>query len=99
MVLHGIEKVDFPKRIGKRPEDLIRRLCKVNPVERLGNKKNGITDIKKHKWFQGFNWDGLRCHKLPSPLRREVRQSLFPKNEQEQTVPLYIYGENISLIR
>uniref|UniRef100_A0A4W6G3J8 Protein kinase domain-containing protein n=1 Tax=Lates calcarifer TaxID=8187 RepID=A0A4W6G3J8_LATCA len=28
MVLHGIEKVDFPKRIGKHPDDLIRRLCK-----------------------------------------------------------------------
>ncbi|XP_067277187.1 cGMP-dependent protein kinase 2 isoform X2 [Pseudorasbora parva] len=51
MVLHGIEKVDVPKRISKRPEDLIRRLCKLNPAERLGNKKNGIIDIKKHKWI------------------------------------------------
>ncbi|XP_051816002.1 cGMP-dependent protein kinase 2 isoform X2 [Acanthochromis polyacanthus] len=73
MVLHGIEKVDFPKRIGKRPDELIRRLCKLNPVERLGNKKNGIIDIKKHKWFQGFNWEGLRCHKLLSPLRRQLK--------------------------
>uniref|UniRef100_A0A8C7F900 cGMP-dependent protein kinase n=1 Tax=Oncorhynchus kisutch TaxID=8019 RepID=A0A8C7F900_ONCKI len=53
MVLHGIEKVDFPKRISKRPDDLIRRLCKLNPVERLGNKKNGIMDIKKHKLLKG----------------------------------------------
>ncbi|XP_046884861.1 cGMP-dependent protein kinase 2 [Hypomesus transpacificus] len=73
MVLHGIEKVDFPKRISKRPDDLIRRLCKLNPVERLGNKKNGIIDIKKHKWFQGFNWEGLRSLKLTSPLRRELK--------------------------
>lgn len=28
MVLQGMEKVDMPKRIAKRPEDLIRRLCK-----------------------------------------------------------------------
>ncbi|XP_058507920.1 cGMP-dependent protein kinase 2 [Solea solea] len=73
MVLHGIEKVDFPKRIGKRPDDLIRRLCRLNPVERLGNKKNGIIDIKKHKWFRGFNWEGLRHRKLLSPLRTEVK--------------------------
>ncbi|XP_061692155.1 cGMP-dependent protein kinase 2 isoform X3 [Syngnathoides biaculeatus] len=72
MVLYGIEKVDFPKRIGRRPDDLIRRLCKQNPVERVGNKKNGIIDIKKHKWFQGFNWEGLRGHKLLSPLKREL---------------------------
>lgn len=28
MVLHGIEKMDFPKKIGKHPDDLIRKLCK-----------------------------------------------------------------------
>ncbi|XP_077352503.1 cGMP-dependent protein kinase 2 isoform X3 [Festucalex cinctus] len=72
MVLRGVEKVDFPKRIGRHPDDLIRRLCKLNPVERVGNKKNGIIDIKKHKWFQGFNWEGLRRHKLLSPLKREL---------------------------
>ncbi|CAN9500130.1 unnamed protein product [Ophioblennius macclurei] len=90
MVLHGIEKVDFPKEIGKRPEDLIRRLCRLNPVERLGNKKNGIIDIKKHKWFQGFNWEGLRCCKLQSPLMRQVKGvmdhshfDIFPPDTEE----------------
>ncbi|XP_031728956.1 cGMP-dependent protein kinase 2 isoform X2 [Anarrhichthys ocellatus] len=90
MVLHGIEKVDFPKRIGKRPDELIRRLCKLNPVERLGNKKNGIIEIKKHKWFQGFNWEGLRRHKLLSPLRRELKGpmdhshfDMFPPDTEE----------------
>ncbi|KAJ1143382.1 hypothetical protein NDU88_009691 [Pleurodeles waltl] len=28
MVMRGIEKVDFPHRITRRPEDLIRRLCR-----------------------------------------------------------------------
>ncbi|KAM4636554.1 cGMP-dependent protein kinase 2-like [Discoglossus pictus] len=73
MVLKGIEKVDFPHRIGRRSEDLIRRLCRINPAERLGNRKNGISDIRKHKWFQGFNWEGLRNHKLISPLKREIK--------------------------
>ncbi|XP_073322731.1 cGMP-dependent protein kinase 2 [Pagrus major] len=71
-ILKGIEKMDFPKKITKRPEDLIRKLCRRNPSERLGNLKNGITDIKKHRWFNGFNWEGLKARTLLSPLKREL---------------------------
>ncbi|XP_062237306.1 cGMP-dependent protein kinase 2 [Platichthys flesus] len=71
-ILKGIEKMDFPKKVSKRPEDLIRKLCRRNPSERLGNLKNGITDIKKHRWFNGFNWEGLKARTLSSPLKREV---------------------------
>ncbi|XP_022063953.1 cGMP-dependent protein kinase 2 [Acanthochromis polyacanthus] len=71
-ILKGIEKMDFPKKITKRPEDLIRKLCRRNPSERLGNLKNGITDIKKHRWFNGFNWEGLKARSLPSPLKRDL---------------------------
>uniref|UniRef100_A0A8C4EJB7 cGMP-dependent protein kinase n=1 Tax=Dicentrarchus labrax TaxID=13489 RepID=A0A8C4EJB7_DICLA len=71
-ILKGIEKMDFPKKITKRPEDLIRKLCRRNPSERLGNLKNGITDIKKHRWFNGFNWEGLKARTVPSPLKREL---------------------------
>ncbi|KAM9263631.1 cGMP-dependent protein kinase 2 isoform 1-T1 [Cariama cristata] len=72
LILKGIEKLDFPKIITRRPEDLIRRLCRQNPTERLGNMRNGINDIKKHRWLSGFNWDGLKVRKLTSPLKREL---------------------------
>uniref|UniRef100_A0A8C9ZV92 cGMP-dependent protein kinase n=1 Tax=Sander lucioperca TaxID=283035 RepID=A0A8C9ZV92_SANLU len=84
MVLHGIEKVDFPKRIGKRPDDLIRRLCK------YGESKQNILFIFILSWFQGFNWEGLRRHKLLSPLRRELKGpmdhsyfDMFPPDTEE----------------
>ena len=32
--------------------NLMRRLCRDSPSERLGYQKDGILDIKKHKWFQ-----------------------------------------------
>ncbi|XP_059682852.1 cGMP-dependent protein kinase 2 [Gavia stellata] len=72
LILKGIEKLDFPKIITRRPEDLIRRLCRQNPTERLGNLRNGINDIKKHRWLSGFNWDGLKVRRLTSPLKREL---------------------------
>ncbi|XP_026703682.1 cGMP-dependent protein kinase 2 isoform X3 [Athene cunicularia] len=72
LILKGIEKLDFPKIIRRRPEDLIRRLCRQNPTERLGNLRNGINDIRKHRWLSGFNWDDLKVRKLTSPLKREL---------------------------
>ncbi|KAG8515235.1 cGMP-dependent protein kinase 2 [Galemys pyrenaicus] len=91
LILKGIEKMDFPRKITKRPEDLIRRLCKQNPTERLGNLKNGINDIKKHRWLNAFNWEGLKARNLPSPLQRELSgptdHSYFDKYPPEKGVP------------
>ncbi|KAG1971466.1 cGMP-dependent protein kinase egl-4 [Pimephales promelas] len=47
-----------------------------NPSERLGNQKNGVKDIQKHKWFEGFNWDGIREGTLAPPFIPNVRDSL-----------------------
>nr|XP_010333027.1 cGMP-dependent protein kinase 2 isoform X3 [Saimiri boliviensis boliviensis] len=91
LILKGIEKIDFPRKITRRPEDLIRRLCRQNPTERLGNLKNGINDIKKHRWLNGFNWEGLKARNLPSPLQRELNgpidHSYFDKYPPEKGMP------------
>lgn len=36
-ILKGIEKMDFPKKITKRPEDLIRKLCRYQTASSFGN--------------------------------------------------------------
>ncbi|XP_035231013.1 cGMP-dependent protein kinase 1-like isoform X2 [Stegodyphus dumicola] len=68
IILKGIDALGFPNYISKNAVSLMRRLCKENPSERLGYQKGGITDIKKHKWFQGFDWDGLRNRTLTPPI-------------------------------
>ncbi|XP_075401027.1 cGMP-dependent protein kinase 2 isoform X2 [Tenrec ecaudatus] len=91
LILKGIEKIDFPRKITRRPEDLIRRLCRQNPTERLGNLKNGINDIKKHRWLNGFNWEGLKARSLPSPLKRKLSgptdHRYFDKYPPEKGIP------------
>ena len=39
-----------------------------NPAERLGYGRGGIKDVQKHKWFDGFNWDGLRKKAMRPPI-------------------------------
>ncbi|XP_064823721.1 cGMP-dependent protein kinase 1-like isoform X6 [Oncorhynchus masou masou] len=66
--IRGIDLVEFPKTISKSASSLIKKLCRNNPAERLGNQRNGAKDIQKHKWFEGFNWEGLRKGTLSPPI-------------------------------
>ncbi|XP_057675111.1 cGMP-dependent protein kinase 1-like [Corythoichthys intestinalis] len=79
-ILRGIDMVEFPKKITKSAASLIKRLCRDNPSERLGNQKNGVKDIQKHKWFEGFNWDGLRQGTVDSPFMPTVDGPLDNSN-------------------
>ncbi|XP_031417362.1 cGMP-dependent protein kinase 1 isoform X3 [Clupea harengus] len=72
IILRGIDMIEFPKKITKNAGNLIKKLCRDNPSERLGNLKNGVKDIQKHKWFEGFNWEGLRKMTLIPPIIPEV---------------------------
>ncbi|XP_072335036.1 cGMP-dependent protein kinase 1 isoform X3 [Scyliorhinus torazame] len=72
IILRGIDMIEFPKKITKNAANLIKKLCRDNPSERLGNLKNGVKDIQKHKWFEGFNWEGLRKGTSTPPIVSSV---------------------------
>ncbi|XP_056585975.1 cGMP-dependent protein kinase 1 isoform X2 [Triplophysa dalaica] len=66
-VLKGIEEVELPKTISKTAAHLIKSLCRHNPTERLG-QRNGVKDICKHIWFEGFDWDHLQKNTMTPPI-------------------------------
>ncbi|KAM4576283.1 cGMP-dependent protein kinase 1 [Odontesthes bonariensis] len=75
--LHGIDQIEFPKTISKDACGFIRKLCSNSPLERLGSRGNGaIQDIQRHKWFEGFNWDGLSKRTLTPPVIPKVEHPL-----------------------
>ncbi|KAM3838448.1 cGMP-dependent protein kinase 1-like, partial [Diretmus argenteus] len=46
--VRGIDRVHFPNAIGKSAASLIKKLCRINPSERLGSQRNGAKDVQKH---------------------------------------------------
>lgn len=48
-ILKGIDAVEFPRCITRNASNLIKKLCRDNPTERLGYQRGGITEIQKHK--------------------------------------------------
>uniref|UniRef100_A0A8B9LCZ1 cGMP-dependent protein kinase n=1 Tax=Astyanax mexicanus TaxID=7994 RepID=A0A8B9LCZ1_ASTMX len=80
IILRGIDMIEFPKKITKNAANLIKKLCRDTPSERLGNLKNGVKDIQKHKWFEGFNWEGLRKGTLTPPIIPSVTSATDTSN-------------------
>jgi len=83
IILKGIDAIDFPRNITARAKELIKKLCRDNSAERLGYQKGGIRDIQKHKWFDGFNWEGLRQRTLQPPILPTIRSQLDTSNFDE----------------
>lgn len=50
IILRGMDVMEFPRKVSKNAGNLIRRLCRDSPTERLGYQKDGLHDIKKHKY-------------------------------------------------
>lgn len=83
IILKGIDAIDFPRNITSRAKELIKKLCRDNSAERLGYQKGGIRDIQKHRWFEGFNWEGLRQRTLSPPIMPSIQSHLDTSNFDE----------------
>jgi hypothetical protein len=49
-------------------QDLIRRLLVQNPDKRLGTLAGGASDIKRHSFFRGLDWDALIRRRATNPF-------------------------------
>ncbi|EAT40455.1 AAEL007826-PA [Aedes aegypti] len=80
IILKGIDAIEFPRNITRNASVLIKKLCRDNPTERLGYQRGGISEIQKHKWFDGFYWEGLRNRSLPPPILPKVQSVVDTAN-------------------
>ena len=57
-------QVRFPSHFSSDLKDLLRNLLQVDLTKRFGNLKNGVNDIKNHKWFQTTDWIAIYQRKV-----------------------------------
>ena len=66
-------KVSFPSVFDKEAREaksLIRHLLVADLSKRYGNLKDGVNDIKKHRWFSSFSWEDL--------LKQRIKPAYVP---------------------
>lgn len=61
-------KVRFPSHMSAEIKDLLRSLLQVDLTKRFGNLKNGVQDIRGHKWLATLDWIGIFNRKVEPPF-------------------------------
>ncbi|KAF7694480.1 cGMP-dependent protein kinase 1 [Silurus meridionalis] len=71
-ILDGVMK--FPPHMGEAARSLISKLCRPRPGQRLGSTKNGMRDVRTHRWFNNMNWHKLRMKQIDAPTLKLIRK-------------------------
>ena len=72
-VKRGIDKVGFPPKCRGSIEDLVKKLCRHDPSQRLPMKTGGVSNIKEHAWYKDFDWEEFEMLKMEPPYKPAVK--------------------------
>ncbi|SCV67196.1 BQ2448_5842 [Microbotryum intermedium] len=61
-------KFSFPAHIDRNARDLIKHLLTPDLSKRLGNLVDGASDVKRHPWFEGVDWDAVETKQIRAPI-------------------------------
>ncbi|CAG0900078.1 unnamed protein product, partial [Cyprideis torosa] len=84
--------VRFPTHFSADLKDLLKNLLQVDLTKRFGNLKNGVDDIKNHRWFSSTDWIAIYQRKEPPPLKPKI-------SSPDDTKQFLSYEEDDSLFR
>ena len=77
-IMYG--RVNYPKHFGSDAVDIIKSFLHAKPTKRIGIIKGGIDNIKRHKWFNDFEWDLLFKSSMKAPIIPTIKNNLDRSN-------------------
>ncbi|KAJ7988225.1 hypothetical protein DPEC_G00321390 [Dallia pectoralis] len=67
------DEVRYPRFLSPESISLIQKLLQKNPERRLGAGEADASEVKKHRFFQGMNWESLLHKKLVPPFVPQIK--------------------------
>jgi protein kinase A len=77
-ILAGKYKV--PNNLTDEIKDFMRCLIQADVTKRFGNLKNGVDDVKTHKWFASIDWMAIYTKKVTAPMIPKIKSPGDPSN-------------------
>jgi len=84
-ILKGYDYVKPPSDFSGALNSLISSLLVSDQSKRLGRTQNGVQAIKNHRWFAGFDWDGLYERRIPVPIDPKYPSDIKKLGKQDNT--------------
>ena len=57
----------------RNAKSLVKHMLQADLSKRYGNLKNGVNDIKGHRFFGGINWTTLLKKEIKAPYIPEIK--------------------------
>eukprot|EP00800_Vazella_pourtalesii_P018688 TRINITY_DN609_c0_g1_i3.p1 TRINITY_DN609_c0_g1~~TRINITY_DN609_c0_g1_i3.p1 ORF type:complete len:346 (-),score=65.05 TRINITY_DN609_c0_g1_i3:201-1238(-) len=73
-------KVRYPAHFTADLKDLLRNLLQTDLTKRYGNLKNGVNDIKGHKWYSSTDWISIYQRQMEAPFLPKYKGPGDPSN-------------------
>jgi hypothetical protein len=71
-------KIGWPKYFTEPARDLIKQLLTADLSKRIGARKSGVEEIKRHPWFAGVDWTAVYDCQVRPVLLMEDWNHGFP---------------------
>lgn len=88
--------VVFPKFMERGARSIIKRLLQPDPTKRLGCLRRGAAEVREHRFFDGFDWDGAYGKTIAAPIVPDLRGPTdvnefdpYPDEDDHPTLPAY----------
>ncbi|KAK9888356.1 hypothetical protein WA026_000610 [Henosepilachna vigintioctopunctata] len=89
-------KYKFPPHFSGELKDLVKNILQVDLTRRYGNLKNGVYDIKNHRWFRDINWLSIYQRKVVPSYKPVVKTTGDVSNFDDQDdVNLQVAAEEL----
>ncbi len=75
-------KFTLARYLRESSKSIITGFLATNPTQRLGVSRDGVAQIKEHKWFSAMRWDRLKARELPPPYTPTVDDKDFSHLEK-----------------
>jgi serine/threonine protein kinase len=62
------DDIEFPYTMSETAVNFVNKLLQKNPLKRLGAGPNDALDVRRHRFFQGVEWEKLLQKQLDAPF-------------------------------